>query len=116
MYRNLKSGLCDQFFLPASFKTFYPSQLMVAESSNFYVILVSLSESSTCQATAEDGSDEHFPVSSLPVTVCQADPKIMEQHAGMMECEVTTCKENAKKSGKRKISESNSEEGTCTVM
>ncbi|XP_068716918.1 uncharacterized protein [Montipora capricornis] len=68
-------------------------------------------ESSTFQATAEDGSDEHFAVSSLPVTVCQADPKIMEQHAGMMECEVTTLKENAKKSGKRKISESNSEEG-----
>ncbi|XP_068669975.1 polyubiquitin-C-like isoform X2 [Montipora foliosa] len=68
-------------------------------------------ESSAFQATAEDGSDEHFAVSSLPVTVCQADPKIMEQHAGMMECEVTTCKENAKKSGKRKISESNSEEG-----
>lgn len=68
-------------------------------------------ESSTCQATAEDSSDEHFAVSSLPVTVCQADPKIMEQHAGMMECEVTTYKENAKKSGKRKISESNSEEG-----
>ncbi|XP_068687494.1 uncharacterized protein [Montipora foliosa] len=68
-------------------------------------------ESSTFQATAEDGSDKYFAVSSLPVTVCQADPKIMEQHAGMMECEVTTCKENAKKSGKRKISESNSEEG-----
>ncbi|XP_068751797.1 D-inositol 3-phosphate glycosyltransferase-like [Montipora capricornis] len=70
-------------------------------------------ENSTFQATAEDGSDEQqlFAVSSLPVAVCQADPKIMEQHAGMMECEVTTCKENVKKSGKRKISESNSEEG-----
>ncbi|XP_068671008.1 uncharacterized protein [Montipora foliosa] len=70
-------------------------------------------ESSTFEAAAGDGLVEQQPI-AIPVTVCQTDQKKMQQHTSIMERDATCFRGNAKKSRKRKTSEStcNSEEGT----
>ena len=67
---------------------------------------------STAQAVAADDWVENQQ-SAILQSFCLPDQRTFQQH--MEEGAITSGSQNAKKLGKRKISESNAEDGTCTV-
>ena len=68
---------------------------------------------STARAVAADDWVENQQ-SAILQSFCSPDQRTFHQH--MEEGAITSGSQNAKKSGKRKISESNAEHGTCVYM